>query len=95
MVTDCYAIVGEALLDIRLNENRKLHDLHDKLVGQVRSFEGIENEYASDFILTVSKQLQPETWENKVLEEKDEKSLVETFFEFLHRSAEIEEQCKI
>ncbi|KRY42190.1 hypothetical protein T01_14063 [Trichinella spiralis] len=31
----------QALLDIRLNENRKLHDLHDKLVGQVRSFEGI------------------------------------------------------
>ncbi|KRZ00556.1 hypothetical protein T11_6401 [Trichinella zimbabwensis] len=78
----------QALLDVRPNEKRKLCDLYGELLRHVRSLEKLgrrasENEYASDFILTISKRLLPETilsqWEDKVLEEKDEKSRVETF----------------
>ncbi|KRZ79951.1 hypothetical protein T10_10184 [Trichinella papuae] len=64
----------QALLDVRPNEKRKLRDLHGELLRHVRSLEKLgrrasENEYASDFILTISKRLLPETilrqWEDK------------------------------
>ncbi|KRZ93433.1 hypothetical protein T08_14422 [Trichinella sp. T8] len=78
----------QAIADLRPNGDKTLRELHDELVTHVKSLRAL-NRDTSDIVLILCKRLLPKKILSLLEDRILEKGQVETFFEFLHKHAEI------